>query len=329
MDFAELTRLASGHVEARILQTAVSLGVFDAIGSGSLDAACIARALGTEPRATTLLTNALTAMSLLQKNADRFSLTPIATKHLLRSSTQYLGGMVLFDAALWNCWTNLADAIRSGTPARSPNMYQDDPSETETFIGAMDSLVRARGDADWLAEAMDWRDVAAFLDVGSGPATYPIVLCKRFPDIKETIFDLPATLEITRRYLRQGRMEERIRLIAGDYRTDAIPGRYDVILLSNIIHGESGEVNEALVRKLASNLQRGGRLVVKDHILEESRAVPRVGAVFSLFMLLTTSSGRCYSFDEIKLWMLRADLSRVEKIDLPPPFTSSLVIATR
>jgi len=329
MDFSELTRLASGHVEARILQTAVSLGIFDAIGVGSLDGSGIAHALGTEPRATTLLANALTAMSLLNKTADRFSLTPIATKHLLRSSTQYLGGMVLFDAALWNCWTNLADAIRSGAPVRSPNMYQDDPSETEIFIGAMDSLVRARGDAEWLTEAIDWREVAAFLDVGSGPATYPIVLCKRFADLEASVFDLPATLKITQRYVRQEGMEDRIQLIAGDYRTDAIPGRYDVILLSNIIHGESEEVNEALVRKLASNLHPGGRLVVKDHILEESGAIPRVGAVFSLFMLLTTNSGRCYGFDEIKLWMQRADLSQVEKIDLPWPFTSSLVIATR
>jgi hypothetical protein len=34
MEFSGLTRLASAHVEARIVQTAVELGVFDAIGLG-------------------------------------------------------------------------------------------------------------------------------------------------------------------------------------------------------------------------------------------------------------------------------------------------------
>jgi hypothetical protein len=32
-------------------------------------------------------------------------------------------------------------------------MYQDDPAETETFIGAMDSLVKARGDAEVMGKA--------------------------------------------------------------------------------------------------------------------------------------------------------------------------------
>jgi len=329
MDFPELARLASAHVEARILQVAVRLGVFDAIGGRSLDAPGIALSLGTDPRATTLLLNALAAMGLLEKSAGRFSLTPIATNHLLRSSAQYLGGMILFDAGLWSCWGNLAEAIRSGAPVRPPDMYQSDPAETEIFIAAMHSLVKARGDAEWLAQAIDWRDTTEFLDVGSGPATYPIALCERFAELNATIFDLPATLRITQRYVREGGMENRIRLIAGDYRTDAIPGRYDVILLSNIIHGESEQVNESLVRKLVSSLQPGGKLLVKDHILDESRANPPVGAVFSLLMLLTTRAGRCYSFDEIKLWMQRAHLSQVQRIDLPPPFTSSLVIGTK
>jgi hypothetical protein len=34
-------------------------------------------------------------------------------------------------------------------------MYQDDPKETTIFIDAMDSLVKARGDAAIMAEAFD------------------------------------------------------------------------------------------------------------------------------------------------------------------------------
>jgi hypothetical protein len=46
-------------------------------------------------------------------------------------------------------------------------------------------------------------------------------------------------------------------------------------------------------------------------------------------MLLTTTGGRCYNFSEIKTWMERAGLSQVQQIDLPHPFTSSLVIGTK
>ncbi|HZA54970.1 MAG TPA: methyltransferase [Candidatus Udaeobacter sp.] len=329
MEFSELTRLASGHVEARIVQVAVELGVFDAIGNRVMDAGSIASSLGTETRATILLLNALAALRLLEKTGDRFALTPVAAKHLVRSSPRYLGGMILFDASLWNCWENLHKAIRSGRPVRLPNMYQDDPGEIETFIDGMDSLVNARGDAEIVAKALDWQGVTELLDVGSGPATYPIYLSRQHPQLRATIFDLPGTLTITERYVRKAGLMERIRLIGGDYRRDLIPGSYDVVFLSNIVHGEGEQDNRSLIHKLVANLKASGRLVVKDHILDDSRTTPPVGAIFSLLMLLTTTSGRCYTFSEIKLWMEQAGLSQVRQIDLPPPLTSSLVIGTK
>jgi hypothetical protein len=329
MKFSDLTSLASGHVEARIVQTAVQLGIFDCIGSRSVDAHSVAFATGLHAKATELLLNALAALELLQKRENHYALAPVATKHLLRTSTQYLGDMIRFDSSLWSCWEKLPDAIRSGQPVCPPNMYQDDPAETRIFINAMDSLVKARGDAEVMAKAIDWSSITELLDVGSGPATYPITLCKRFSKLHATIFDLPGTLTITERHVREAGMIERIRLIAGDYRKDLIPGSYDIVFLSNIIHGESFENNRSLISKLVANLKAGGQIIVKDHILNDSRTTPPVGAIFSLLMLLTTESGRCYSFNEIKNWMEKAGLAQVQQIDLPPPLTSSLVIGTK
>jgi hypothetical protein len=329
MDFTELMRLAGAHVEARLTQTALELAIFDALENAAATAEAVADRLKLEPKATELLLNALASLELLHKRAEYFSLTEVAAKYLLKSSPQYVGAMIRFESALWNCWEKFPEAIRSGQPVRSPNMYQDDPAETEIFINAMDSLVKARGDAEVTANTIDWSGIAELLDVGSGPATYPIALCQRFPKLRATIFDLPGTLAITERYVREAGMAERVRLIAGDYRKEPIPGAYDAIFLSNIIHGEGFENNRSLIHKLVSNLKPGGQIVVKDHILDDSRATPPVGAIFSLLMLLTTESGRCYSFSEIKSWMEQAGLSRVRQIDLPPPLTSSLVVGTR
>ena len=329
MDLTELMRLAGGHVEARLIQTAVELAIFDALQNSAATVEAVAGQLKLEPKATELLLNALASLELLHKRAKYFSLTEAAAKYLLKSSPQYVGAMIRFESSLWTCWEKLPEAIRSGQPVRPPNMYQDDPTETEIFIKAMDSLVNARGDAAVTANAIDWSGIGELLDVGSGPATYPIALCQRFPKLRATIFDLPGTLAITERYVREAGMAERIRLIAGDYRKEPIPGSYDVIFLSNIIHGESFENNRSLIRKLVSNLKPGGQIVIKDHILDDSRTTPPIGAIFSLLMLLTTESGRCYSFNEIKSWMEQAGLSQVRQIDLPPPLTSSLVIGTQ
>jgi len=328
MNFSQLMSLASGHTEARIVQTAVELKIFDALNRTAKPAAALARALNLDPGATELLLNALAALSLLQKNAEKFSLAPIARQYLVSGEPKYLGAMIRFDASLWSCWERLEQALRSGKPARPANMYQEVTEETETFIHAMHSLVNARGDADMLENAIEWQGVNQLLDIGSGPATYPIALCKRFPQLRATLFDLPATLKITERYVAQAGMRERIHLISGDYRRDPIPGRYDVVWLSNIIHGENFAENQALIGKLAGNVKITGRLVIKDHILDDSRTNPPVGAIFSLLMLLTTEGGRCYSLSEIKTWLERAGLLQICQVDLPPPLTSSLVIGT-
>jgi SAM-dependent methyltransferase len=329
MIFSHLMGLASGHAEARILQTAVSLDIFEAIESASKDAQTIANKLQLEPAATELLLNALTALNILEKRGQDFSPTDAAKQYLLRSSPQYVGGMIMFEELSWQNWAKLPEAIRTGKPVSPANMYQEDPSETEIFINAMDSLVKARGDAEAVISALDWQDVEEFLDVGSGPATYPIALCRRFSNMRATIFDLPGTLKITERYVVAAGMANRIKLIAGDYRKDPIPGYYDSIFLSNIVHGEDFERNQNLINNLSRNLKPTGRIVVKDHILDESRADPAAGAIFSLLMLLTTAGGRCYSFGEIKTWMEQAGLSRIQQIELPPPLTSSLVVGTR
>ena len=265
MDFSELAHLASGHVEARIIQASVQLGLFDCIGDQTLDAAQVAGALRTELRATELLLNSLSALALLEKQGDHFSLSTAAKTYLINESPQSLCGMIRFDASLWNCWERLADAVRSGKPARPADMYQETPAETEIFIQAMDSLVKARGDAEVLANTMDWENVTDLLDIGSGPATYPIHLCRRYPKLRATIFDLPGTLKITARYMREAQLEARIKLVSGDYRGDAIPGSYDAIFLSNIIHGEGSEENQKLMTKLAANLNAGGRDLQPAH----------------------------------------------------------------
>ncbi|MBI3065888.1 MAG: hypothetical protein HYY82_13260, partial [Deltaproteobacteria bacterium] len=114
MDFSELARLASGHVEARMIQASVQLGLFDCIGDQTLDAAQVAAALRTDLRATELLLNSLAALTLLQKQGEQFSLSAAAKTYLVAHSPKSLCGMIRFDASLWNCWEGLADAVRSG-----------------------------------------------------------------------------------------------------------------------------------------------------------------------------------------------------------------------
>jgi hypothetical protein len=328
MDFSELAKLTGGYIEARAIQAALELGLFEALRNPK-DARSAADATQCNPRATQLLLDALVSVGLLTQKKSLYSLNETSSTFLLKDSPKYLGGMILFDSSLWKVWGDLESSVRSGNPARTPDMYQGDAKETERFIDAMDSLVRARGDAEVLAGMLELGEVGELLDVGSGPATYPIAFCKKYPRLQATIFDLPATLEETKKFLNGSGARDRIKLVPGDYRTDPIPGNYPLAFLSNIIHGESIEENERLLAKIYACLNHDGTIIIKDHILDDSLAHPSAGAVFSLLMLLTTEQGRCYTFNEVKSWLEKAGFQSVREIPLPPPLTSSLIIAMK
>ena len=331
MQFAELAALAGGHAEARAIQTAVKLGLFDALEKSKLDATALAGRLGTNPRATGLLANAMVALGLLAKPANHYDLTETSRRYLLRSSSEYLGGLILFDEAIFETWARLEHTVRSGAPARTPDMFQTRADETERFIRAMDSLARARGDAQYVANYLDLGGVATIADVGGGPGTYVAAMLNRWPHLHAAIYDLPATLEVGRRILseRQPRAASRIDLASVDYLREELPGPCGALFMSNIIHSEDEAANAELLRKCFSALEPGGLMIVKDHIMNDSLTEPRAGAIFALYLLLTTR-GRDYSYDEVARWLGDAGFVDVRREQLPsPPFTSSMMLARK
>lgn len=328
MDFTYLDNLNGSYAESRILQAAVELKIFDTIGEKAMVSEEVAGTLNTDKRGTELLLNALAALNLLKKENHIFTLTDLSKKYLLASSMTCYSGVIKFESAMWNKWEKLAESVRSGKPVRPPDMYQANKEETECFIMAMHHLVSARGDADYIADKLNIADIHSILDIGSGPGTYPIALCRKNPKISATIFDLPGTLEITKRVIEKEGLEDRIELIAGDYNKDLLPEGYDVVFLSNIIHSEDEETNKGLMKKVYHSLNPGGRIIIKDHIMDEGLTKPAGGAIFSIYMLLTTK-GRDYGYHEVHGWLKNAGFTGVAVEELPPPMTSSLVIGSK
>jgi 3-hydroxy-5-methyl-1-naphthoate 3-O-methyltransferase len=331
MDFSTIAGMAGGHAEARAIQIALKLGIFERLNAAPLEAGGLASSIGGEPRATAILANAMVALGLLHKIDGRYQLEQSAQRFLVESSPEYLGGMILFDAELWDEWGRLENSIRSGAPARTPDMFQSTPAATARFIRAMDSLVRARGDDRWAAEHLDLAGIRTIADLGGGPGSYLVEFLRRYPAVRGAIWDLPATLEVARRMLtdRAPAMLARIELRAVDYLAAELPGPVDAIFMSNIIHSENEPVNEALMAKCFRALAPGGLIAVKDHIMNRDLTEPAAGAVFALYLLLTTR-GRDYSFDETAGWLGAAGFIDIQLTTLPsPPFTSSMVSARK
>lgn len=327
--YVRLNEVVQGFAASRILQVAVELDVFSRLANEGKTAAQLSTLLHVHPGALELFLNALTSLGFLRKEAERFYDTPISHTYLSKAGPKYLGHLIRHQAHEWDDWGRLEEAVRTGKPVRKPDMYQDSPKELDLFVRGMHELALARGDARWLARAIPLRRCRKLLDVGGGPGTYAAMFCRSNRALQATVMDLPATLKVTRKILRDFDMTGRVATMSGDYRTDKIKGvPYDVALVSNVLHAEDEPTNRQVLRKVYEALTPGGILIIKDHIMNADHTEPHNGAIFALEMLLGTR-GRTYSFDEVAAWLAKIGYQDSVEVPIEPPANVSLVLAVR
>jgi SAM-dependent methyltransferase len=153
------------------------------------------------------------------------------------------------------------------------------------------------------------------LDVGGGSGAYSTALVRAGKDVSAVVFDLPRVLPLTRRFLVADGMAGRIKVQAGDYNRDAFRGKYDLVLFSAILHSNSPEQNQAVLRKAYDVLRSGGCVVVSEFILREDRTGPLWPALFALNMLVGTACGNAYTEGEIRSWLKNAGFVALKRVN--------------
>lgn len=298
-----LLALARGFQESRVLLTGAELDLFTALSKEALTAEALAVRLGADLRALRVELDALAAMDLLVKADDTYRTSPDASC-LSADAPDSIHPMLLHAATLWHRWSNLTRKV-GGTP-----LPERPPEEaTRAFIGAM-HVVSAPG-AEGMVKAVDVGSARRLLDVGGGPGTYTAAFLRAAPKLRATLFDLPPVVEIARERLWAAGLLQRVTLAAGDFEKDPLPPDHDLAWLSAIIHQNGPKQNEALYARILAALVPGGRLVIRDQIMEPGRTRPLAGALFAVNMLVGTQQGGTYTFDEIKAGLERAGFTRV------------------
>jgi len=318
----DMQQTVRGFRESRILLTAVELDLFTAAGEGTT-AEEIASTANTDPRATTLMLDALVAIGLMLKNGDDFSPSPAAARFLSASGRDDARTALMHQSHLWDRWAQLTDSVRTGRPAKAAT--KRDAAWTEAFIAAMDR--NAKGRAPQIVRAVGTHGVRRLLDVGGGSGAYAIAFAAASPELHAEIVDLESVLPITLRHIDAARLGDRVKARPGDLRSDTFGEGFDVVLLSAICHMLSEAENADLIRRCQAALAPGGRLVIQDFVLDDDRTGPREAALFSINMLVGTERGRSYAEDEYAAWMTEAGLNDIVRIGLPGP--TALMTGTR
>ncbi len=301
--------LAQNFMECKILHSAADLNLFTLFTQNKLTADEAAGKTGADPRALSMLLDALASMGLLKKDKQTYWCEGSVAERLSESSPVSILPMVRHMASLWARWSCLTDIVRGTAGAKSEFDFVRSPEELRSFIGAMH--VVAAPMANQIVESVDARSSRALIDVGGGSGSYTIAFLRAIPEMKATLFDLPEVVEMARERLSQEGLIDRVNLAAGSFYEQELPAGHDLALLSAIIHSNSPEQNQDLYNKVFRSLNNGGRILIRDYVMNQDRTYPKAGAVFAINMLAGTSGGRNYTFEEIEASLSKAGFTRI------------------
>jgi predicted O-methyltransferase YrrM len=290
--------LGRSYQGAAVLAAAAELDLFSVLSRASLPAPEIARSLQCDLRGLTILLDALVALRLLEKSGGNYVLPAGLAAFLTPAGPQSVLAMAQHQAHCLRNWAQLARVVKIGRPAERQAGIRGEEGAQEAFIGAMHNI--SAPNADQVIQAVQPLQFRHLLDIGGASGTWTMAFLRACPSGQATLFDLPHVIPMARRRLATAGLEHRVKLVAGDFMEDTLPAGADLAWVSAIVHQNSRSQNRTLFAKVSAALVAGGRIAIRDIIMEQDRARPVAGALFAVNMLVATEGGGTFTFEELR-----------------------------
>ncbi|MBM4132875.1 MAG: methyltransferase [Nitrospira sp.] len=311
--FEDFRDAVSAYRLPRILITALELNLFTVISGRSWTVPTLARRLRVSRRGLDILCRNLTSIGLLKKQGSSYRNGPLGSGELNAKSPRYRGAYLRLLKNHWVDWSHLTEQVRSGKP-----LEDDEPDAAayrREFTWAMHH--RSMEVAPKVAAQVDIKGAQTFLDLGGGPGTYALAFLAKNPRLQATVADRAPALEVAREIAATVSQGNRLSYVPVDFVRQTIPGTYDVIWYSNVLHIYSPEENRQVFRRAAAALNPGGRLLIQDAFLQDADGLyPQEANLFAVTMLLFTKRGNTYTVKETTTWLRLAGFVRVRPVQL-------------
>ena len=223
-----------------------------------------------------MLLTGCAALGLLEKSDGRYRNTPISEAYLVRGKPHYFGGWVeMADKRLYAGWGKLTEALHTNRPTTwtRPCIPRSSTPRTRSACPLLGgNALLSNMTARKLGEAVDFSRFQRLLDIGGGSGAYDIELCRRYPQLRATVFDLPYVAEIAAGKIAEAGLSGRIRTAPGDFFGAApFPEGHDVHLLSMILHDWDEAKDRALLRRSYEALPSGGAVVISELLVNDDK----------------------------------------------------------
>jgi hypothetical protein len=230
--FDEFRKAVSAYRLPVVLLAALELDLFTAVGNRAWTVPELAKALKVSERGLTILCRNLAMAGVLLKRGATYMNTQLGSTALNANHPAYRGGYLDLIKSHWQDWCRLPESIRSGLPI--DHNVPDSPEWRRRFTWAMDH--RTLQIAPAITAQVKLGGAGTLLDLGGGPGTYALAFLAHNPRLRATVCDRDAALEVAREIAATHKAGRRLSYLPLDFAKESIPGTYDVIWYSNVLH---------------------------------------------------------------------------------------------
>ena len=324
--------LVAGFCHSQILQALVKLEVPQMLLEQELPPEVISLVARVPMARMQVLLSGGAALGLLkQRRNGRYALT---TRGAALAGVPGLAGMIAHHDVLYR---DLADPVaffRGETETELADFWPyvfgaggaTDPGVTATYSQLMaDSLALV---ADDTLAMVSLRGVSRIMDVGGGTGAFLAAVGAAYPDIRMTLFDLPAVVPAAQDRFDQQGMADRATIAPGSFRDDPLPQDADMISLVRVLYDHADSTVAGLLRAVHDALPPGGRVLISEPMTGGDQPQRAGDAYFSLYCM-AMRTGRARSPAQISALLTDAGFGAISQPRALRPFVTSVVIGVR
>ena len=331
---ARIMEVGMAFWPAKVLLSAVELGLFTEIGAYSRTGRELQDALGLHPRANPDFFDTLVALRFLERDGDgpeaRYRNSVETAVFLDRSNPHFIGGFLeMANARLYPFWGDLTNALRTGSPQNEvkhsgASMFAElysKPERLEQFMDAMSGI--SAGNFQAFADKFDFSRYHTVCDVGGATGQLSMFVARKHPHLRCTSADLPAATLIAEKKIAAAGLADRVSAQSLDFFADPLP-KADVITMGRILHDWNLEKKMHLIRAAYDALPPGGAFVVIENLIDDERRENAFGLMMSLNMLIEFGDAFDFTGADFSRWCREVGFSRTEVIPLAGPASAGV-----
>lgn len=318
-DTVRLQAMMKGFWESAALMSGVELGLFTAVSNGHDTIATAAEEIGIDTDNAERLMTALVAMTLLNRDGDSFSNAEDVERFLVQDKPSYAGPWMLFGKPRWDLWGDLTKLLKRPISERRVLGMYDDSFTVErarqyheaTYSVGMGAARRFHRQVDLSARKK-------IMDLGGGSGAYCIVAAKTHPEIEGVILDLPPVVIVTRDYLAENGVADRVSAEPCDFTADPLPSDCDVAIMASNLPQYNREIITKVVQRVYDALLPGGEYHLIGEMLHDDRKGPLAPALWGLSEAVSNSTGLAHTEGECVGYFIAAGFENVSTSEFIP-----------